>query len=442
MLMWRNRLVGVGLSWLAGLAMAQEAAPSLASARQLLDQGQAAQALAVLAPALLRLAGHPDYDYLLGLALQGSGEVGHALFAFERVLMVDAHHVPARLQLGGILLDRGEWARADELLQPLATWPLTPEQRQLLQRLQMALAQSDGLTVAGHLAVGVGASDNVTSGPASATLLIPALGRAPTVLGSAARDPDQMASVEAGLTLRQPLDSHTWLSADGSFSQGLNRSRKDVAEGVLAVALGWHRRLGEQLAGVTLLAQDDLLGDAVYRHASGARVNWERPWTQQSRLSGYVQHLIFDFPDHVIDNAARTTVGLSHAGRSTGSARLWQYGVYAGKELAKDDFHPHFSFRLWGVHLGGSLPLNERLIMSWGLAYEAQHHLATDALYHVVRHDANHSLGLAADHQLGPRWHLVSQYTYNRNRSNTALYDTTRNTFTLQLRWDFDHATH
>nr|WP_319564066.1 surface lipoprotein assembly modifier [uncultured Rhodoferax sp.] len=437
---YRDMLVAISLFWLTFVAMAQEDAPSLVSARQWLLRGLPAQALAELEPGLMRYAGTPDYDYLLGLAWQGSGDTGQALFAFERVVMADASHVEARLKAASILLERGDERHAAELLQPLATLPLTSDQQQVLERLRRDVAQAEGgrgLSLSGYLALGVGGSDNVTSGPDSPQLLIPLLGNTPTALGTAARDQDQMATVEAGLTLRKELDASTWVVANGNLSQNFNRSRKDVKEGVVYLDLGLQKRMGKDHWGATLLAQNDLVSDAVYRSSLGARLNWVHPWSEDSRVSGYLQHLRFDFPDHAIDNAARMTVGLSHDGATSRGARHWQYGLYAGKEVSKDDIRPHFSFRLWGVHLGGSVPVNDQLVLSLGLAYEEQRHLATDALYLVVRRDSNRSLGLAADYKLGERWHLIPRYTITRNMSNTALYDYTRNTFSLQLRWDF-----
>ena len=438
---YREIFVAVGLWGLMGAAKAQGDAPSLESARQLLDRGMAAQALAELEPGLMRYAGTPEYDYLLGLAWQGSGDSGQALFAFERVVMADTGHVEARLKAASILFERGDARYAEELLQPLATLPLTAVQKQALEHLRMDVAQASGgsgLQVSGYVALGVGGSDNVTSGPDQTTLWIPALGSTPTALGSAARDQDQMATVEAGLTLRKALDGRTWLSANGNFSHNFNRSRKDVKESMAYLDLGLQKLVGAGHFGATLIAQNDLVSDTVYRRSLGGRLNWVQPWSEHSRVSGYVQHLTFDFPDHVIDNASRRIVGVSHEGTVAGRAEhLWQYGLYAGKEVAQDVTKPHFSFRLWGVHLGGSLPVNDRLVLSFGLAYEEQRHLVTDALFFVVRRDANRSLGLAADYKLSERWHLIPRYTTTRNMSNAALYDYTRNTFTLQSRWDF-----
>jgi len=444
MSMFRSVITGVGLAWVACTALAQNSTASLEAACQLLKGGQAAQAVAALEPDLLHLAGQPDYDYLMGSALFQAGDAGQALFAFERVVMVAPGHVDARLKAARIHLDRGDVDHARELLLPLSTLPPGSIQQLELARLRKELTTATGeggLVVNGYVALGMGWDDNVTSGPNESELVIPNFGTTPTALGSATRDQDLIGTVEAGVALRQALGENTWLTGNGGISQGFNRTRKDVKDGAAQFDLGLQRRSGSDLLGVALLAQDYLMSDSVYRRSLGVRLSWSHPVDARSRVTGHVQRLQFDFPDHSIDNATRTVYGVTHEGAADGGARLWQYGLYGGDEISKDDIRPHFSYRLWGIHLGTSLPVNDRLLLSAGVVYEAHQHLATDALYWVVRSDAMHSLGLATDYKLNPRWHLISRYTYAHNVSNTALYDYARNTFTLQLRWDFDHAT-
>lgn len=440
---FRVLAAGIGLQLMVGAVLADVGAPALAEARRLLAAGQAAQAVSLLEDDLLRSAGNADYDYLLGLAYHQSGKAGEALFAFERVAMVDPGNADARLKAARINLERGETASAKELLAPLSKQKLGAGLQQEMERLRTGIAsaaRAEGVALSGHVLAGIGWDDNVTSGPNQSALVIPNQGPTPLALGSAARDHDSVGMVEAGLSLRQALDDDTWLTGGGSLRQGFNRARKDVKEGAVNLDLGVLRRSGDDFLGATLLAQDYLVSDTVYRKSLGARLNWIRPLAAQSRLNGYFQHLDFDFPDHAIDNAVRQLVGVTHEGVAEGSGAPWQYGFYGGKETARDPTKPHFSFRLWGAHLGGSLSVNDRLSLSGGVVYEAHRHLAEDALYLVTRRDATRSVGIAADYKLDERWHLLSRYTYTRNGSNTALYDYSRNIFTLQLRWDFDHA--
>lgn len=439
------RLGAAGLWFLAmaGAASAADDVPELDAARRLLAAGQAQQAAALLDRDLLRFAGNPAYDQLLGDALYRAGEAGQALFAFERVMMAEPDNVAAYLTVARIYLEREEPAYAREVLALLADRPLDTEQRAEREQIRAAISAATvarGIALQGHVGIGVGWDDNVTSGPDQDTLLIPGLGADPTALGTAMRARDLVGTLELGLSLRKPLDADTWLTGNGIVRQGFNRSRKDVGEGLANIDFGVLRRNDRDYYGASLLAQDYLMDGSVYRKSLGLRLNWIRPQGDQSRLIGYAQYLDFDFPDHAIDNAARGVVGMMHEGAAEGGTRLWQYGVYGGKEQAHDPSKPQFSFRLLGAHLGGGMSVNDKLSLSLGAAYELRRHLSEDPLYFVMRRDATRSVGVAAEYKLAERWRLIARSTHTRNATNTPLYTYARNIFTLQLKWDFDNA--
>ena len=434
---------GIGLQMAAGAVLANSGLALSAQAQRLLDSGHTAQAIMLLEGDLLKSAGNADFDYLLGLAYLRAGKAGEALFAFERVAMVDPDNTDARLKAAQINLDRGDALAARELLAPLSQRELPAAQQQEREQIRAGIAnavRAEGIALRGYVLAGIGRDDNVTSGPGKSALLIPGLGAAPTALGTAARAADSVGILEAGLSLFKAVDADSWLVANGNLGQGFNRLRDDVKESSVNFDLGIYQHNGNNVFGATLLAQDYLLSNKVYRHSRGVRVNWIRPVSARSRLNGYIQYLDFDFPDSAIDNAVRQFAGLTHEGTADGSTRLWQYGLYGGKETAKDSSKPHFSFDLWGAHVGTSLPLNDKLSVSAGMVFEAHQHQARDPLYFVTRRDTMRSFGVAADVKLGERWHLIPRYTYTRNASNTELYDYARNTLSLQLKWDFDNA--
>ncbi len=71
----------------------------LRNAQQLLNQGKAGQALAILSPIEPQMAGDGRFDYLFGLALLESGQTGKAIFALQRAVDNDPGFASARLDL-------------------------------------------------------------------------------------------------------------------------------------------------------------------------------------------------------------------------------------------------------------------------------------------------------------------------------------------------------
>ena len=58
------------------------------NARTLLDKGQAKEAFELLEPQETPRAGDPDFDTVLGIAANETGQFTRAVFALERVLSV------------------------------------------------------------------------------------------------------------------------------------------------------------------------------------------------------------------------------------------------------------------------------------------------------------------------------------------------------------------
>ena len=77
-----------------------------------LEAGKVEQSIALLNHDLPRFAGNADYNYLLGLALYQARHAGEALFAFDRVIMVNPDNLAARLKAAQINLERGDTTHA------------------------------------------------------------------------------------------------------------------------------------------------------------------------------------------------------------------------------------------------------------------------------------------------------------------------------------------
>jgi tetratricopeptide (TPR) repeat protein len=432
----------LGLLWL-GCVTAANADESVnqQTARRLLEAGQAELAALMLEADLLNYAGEVEFDYLYGQVMYRTGQAGKALFAFERVLMADPEHLDARLLAARISAGRAEVDYARELLQPLQDRPLDEAHRIEYEAVLRAIEQAASnapMTLRGYVAGGLGGDSNVTSGPDQSSLLIPGLSSTPTDLGTAARDGDLVGSLEAGLSLQKALSETWWLTVDGSVMQAFNRQRKDVIEGYENLNLGVLKRSGNDFFNMSLLAQDYRISHSSYRYTLGGKASWVHAFADNSLLTTYYQQLVFTFPVHSLDNTTRRTVGLLRD-VAWGENSALQYGILGGRETAHAADKPQFSFNYFGGSAGLGIPLGARWSVSAAAVYEQRNHLVTDPLHQLVRQDKVASLGLALDYRLADEWHLTQRLTGLRNASNAVLYDYTRNTYSMQIRWEFDH---
>jgi tetratricopeptide (TPR) repeat protein len=397
-------------------------------------------AVAQLDQELLRYAGTPDYDYKLGMAWYQSGETGQALFAFERVLMVDPENVDARLKIAQIHVERGgAITQARETLAPLIRQNLNPGQQLELDKINSELTEKGNtasLSISGYVLAGAGWDDNVSSGPDSSALIIPALGSGPTSLGTATRAGDLVSLLEGGLTLRKTVADDSWIFAAGSVRKTLDRTRTFNQEGIANFDLGLVKVIQKNFYSLSLQAQNYQIDNQPYRNAVGVRLSVTHPLTDNEQLSGYSQFINFDYPGHPADNTLRKLVGVSHGIRPGIDNWGVEYGAYAGEENAKDPSKPNFSYRLWGIHAGSNILLSDGVSLAVGSIYEPHHHLAEDNLYQRWRVDSLRSLGITVDYRINSNWHWMPQYSHTHNVSNLALYDYTRNMYLLQFKWE------
>ncbi|MGQ2980338.1 MAG: surface lipoprotein assembly modifier, partial [Polaromonas sp.] len=92
---------------LAGPARA-EADALVRESLLLVEQGKAPQAFERLAAVEPERAGDPDFDTVLGIAANETGQFTRAVFALERVLTVQPGNSRARAELGRALFSLGD----------------------------------------------------------------------------------------------------------------------------------------------------------------------------------------------------------------------------------------------------------------------------------------------------------------------------------------------
>src|SRR6187402_83907 len=102
-------------SLVTGLAHAEVDA-LVSSARTLLDQSQAQKAFDLLEPQEAARAGDPDFDTVLGIAANETGQFTRAVFALERVLAVQPGNSRARAELGRALFSVGDTKASRQVL--------------------------------------------------------------------------------------------------------------------------------------------------------------------------------------------------------------------------------------------------------------------------------------------------------------------------------------
>ena len=149
-------------------------------ARELMGQQQAEAAFALLDPLEEERSGDPEFDYLLGIAALDSGNVTRAIFALERVLIVEPGNDVARAEIARAHFLVGERETARREFQTARQSGAAPTEAiqlidKYLELLERARPPAElGTTVSGYIDVTLGYDSNVNSATDEDSVVIPA----------------------------------------------------------------------------------------------------------------------------------------------------------------------------------------------------------------------------------------------------------------------------
>lgn len=430
----------------SALCLALAAAPLAASAaidatitqaQQLLRQKQAQAAYDLLAPLEDERAGDPDYDYVYGLAALESGKPGVAAFAFERCLAVDPRNGPCRVLMARTHIAMGEHKSARQELETVQGAQPPAEVQELVARyLGVVRQQETGekRRIGAYAQLGLGYDSNVTSTTADTQIAIPVFGGTPfTLAGLSTKQEDLFLQAEGGATLEYVLDPSWTLLADASLSM---RRHDDVdlfdnTVGNAGFGAAW--RQGANTVMAKLQAQDYRLDDDSFRSVYGVTGQYQHAFPEDAVMSAYTQASRIDY--HFGPDADRYTLGAGYSRALKADLDPVVYaGLYVGQESSEgQDF---LSQDFYGLRLGGSLGLSEKLRLTGSLAVEQRKFDGQDPIFLDTREDTAVDVGLGALYRLTPRVGLRPSYTYVNSDSNIVLADYDRHVVSLDVRYE------
>ncbi|MGA7594879.1 MAG: tetratricopeptide repeat protein [Gallionella sp.] len=445
----------------AGLAHAQDAitqyngtkpgAAAEAGARQkllqdaarLINSGKAADAYALLAPQQAKLAGDPDYDYLLGVAALDSGKPDQAIFALERVLAVNPNNLQARAEIARAYFVTGEKGLARQEFEAVQSRHPPKEVNATIQKFLDAINQGQGSStlMSGYLEGAVGSDSNVNSATGSSQVAIPAFGGAiATLNASGVETRDSFANISGGGNIRHALSPDWSVFGGASFDERLNSTQHVFNTGTINgnVGLGLTRARDSYSAALQLQSFD--VDSKRYRSGAGMTMQWQRNLqNSSSQFSSYIQYTDLKYPDQSVRDANRYVLGTAYAivlgGNYTPAVYL---GLYAGEEKEKQSGVPYLGQKLYGVRTGGEMNIAEQAKLFGSVSVESRHYGGDDPFFLVTRKDTQADLNVGVKFVLRKVWTLAPQLAYTKNQSNIIIDEYKRTVLSVSLRREFN----
>jgi hypothetical protein len=407
----------------------------------LTEKGQSKEAFDLLLAKEADRAGDPDFDLVLGIAANQTAQFSHAIFALERVLLVQPENARARSELARSLFAVGDTRAARTLLTQAKEQGVPVEVARTIDQFMQAIdkvEEAGRSSVKGYIEFGAGYDDNVNSGPSSNLVAVPSLGGGLfTLTPGSSKTETAYTTVGAGISGRRVIDSRWSLIGSATANlrwNGSNATNNDSAQ--LDASAGASYRLDKNEYSVALqVGTYDVAGSRA-RDLVGLVGEWIYRIDGFRQFASYVQLSKLNYPSQGIRDAQRNVLGTSYA-QLFRNGMLVFGGAYLGTEDPYSSNVAHLGHQLWGVRAGAQKPFNETLAGFVTLGYEDRQFGGTDPTFLVTRHDQQTNLSVGLSWVPVKAWRVTPLLTYSRTASNISINDFSRSTLGVTGRREF-----
>lgn len=417
----------------------------LAQAERLVRTGQAAQAYAALAPEQFSQAGNPEFDYLFGLAALETGQASTATLAFERVLAVVPNHGAARLDMGRAYAALGDIPRArQEFALALALNP-PPAARATIARYQAdmdAREQSPATRLTAYAEAGLGSDGNVTQGPGSSTLFLPAFGVNFALSASNQKAQDEFSQASAGADLKHRLSDTVALygGVDSKWRNYNQLSSFNSGSTDLRGGVQWQAGPNTWRAGVGY--NDYRLDSQAYRAITSFGGEFQHALTERQQWMAFGQYaqVRYDQASQASNDVNQWVLGAGWVRQlATAWPAMLSLSAYIGNETEADRARPRTDGDkdFIGLRAGGQISLRPDLDAYATAGIQTGTYQRANSLYLQQRTDDVYELTLGSVWRFAPAWSFKPQISWTRNQSNLSINDYQRHELSLLVRRDF-----
>lgn len=426
-------------SMLGGQAHAEVDA-LVSNARALLERGQAQQAFDLLEPLETPRAGDPDFDTVLGIAANETGQFTRAVFALERVLAVQPGNSRARAELGRALFSVGDTRASRKVLLETKQDNIPPEAAATIDQFLQAIDRTEEAarsSVKPYLEATFGYDTNINSGPGNPNVAVPRFGGTIfTLTPAGVKTKDYFLSLGGGLSARYVVDPRWSLIGNISGNSRINAKYNDFNTGQLDLNAGASYRYEKhEFSAVAQVGTYTVSGSRA-RDLQGLIGEWTYRLDGFRQWSTYIQWGQLSYPGQSLRDANRTVLGTSYA-HAFHDGLLVFAGGYVGSEKERASGVPHLGHKLAGIRAGAQKSLADDLALFGNLGYEDRKYGGTDPLFLVTRHDKQLNVNLGLNWIPAKFWRVTPQLSLTFVKSNIPISDFNKTMLAVTVRRDF-----
>lgn len=405
----------------------------------LTDAGQAKQAYDMLEPLEVTRAGDPDFDTVLGIAANESGEHARAVLALERATAVQPGNTRARAELGRAMFAVGDSKSARTLLEQAKAQGAPTEAALTIDQFLRAIDVAESLTRSswqGTIEAGFGHDSNISSGPGDPNVAVPLFGGNVTLGPNSVKKSASFANLTAGVTGRYVIDSRWSLIGNGAYNDRIDRNQSRFSNTQFNAGGGASYRVDRQEFSVIGVHEEYRVDGASNRSQNGLVAEWVHRINNRQEMGSYLQYSKLRYPGQSTRNAARVVAGLSYA-QQLGDSLVGWGGAYLGSENESAAGVPFYGHVLGGLRAGLQKSLNDTLSAYVALNYERRRYGGQDPFFLVKRTDNQTGVSLGMNWVPAKSWRVTPQISYTRNQSSVVISDYDRTIVSVAARLEF-----
>src|SRR5665213_922091 len=379
-------------------------------------------------------------DLWCGIAAVDTGHTGEGVLALERYTLLNPDDARGRLELARAYFYAGDDRRAREEFQTVQSADPPPEVRVGIERYLDALKARESQylpSLIGYIEAGVGYDSNINAGVAQSDIALPVLGLV-SVADAGIRKGAGFGVLAGGVQYNHPVAPGAALFIGGTGTGNFYFSDSEFNLAQAAFNAGGSYRHDVDTFALTYAYGQILLDGDDYRSSNGAALEWRRQVGPTTTISLTPQYARLDYSgDNDVRDADFYALGL---GIRHGWLSTWQpvlnASVYGGEEHDIRD-RPDLGRNLAGVAADVTVSPSPFWALNAGVGYLRSRYEGDIPLIDVTRRDNNYVASLGALYLFARNWSTRLEYQYQRNESNIALYEYTRNLVMLKLRYEF-----
>lgn len=406
--------------------------------RALLEKGKAKDAY-LAGKAHADQLGNTEFDFFFGIAAIDAGHSAEGVLALERYVLNVPGDARARLELGRGYFMEGDDARARDEFSAVQALNPPASVKATIQRYLEALHEREGrykTTASAYLEAGLGYDDNVNSGVAGSDIVLPLLGPV-QVIDAGVKRGDVFSHLAVGGQIARPIAPGVSLFGSAQADTRIHQSEGAYDLSSLGASGGVSWRKNDNLWRGSLFTSSLSVDNARYRDINGASAEWHRQMDELRAfyLFGQYARLAYTGFNQVRDAGFRAVGG----GYRQVIATPWQPVFTLSGNLGSENNQENrddLSRHVYGLNLGLSLTPAPKWNAAATLAYQRSSYDARDPFLDFARQDDYGALNLSASYFIQPHLSVRAEMSAARNSSNLELFQYTRNSAALKLRYD------